>query len=255
VPINNQDGFKRWQGYMDFKSTKEAFLKFHLPLLVAFICIVSAAVASILLSRHSLLACLMISACLWLGCLLFLRLGFIGKRDGYIRQFGKAAYKIAAYRFLLPYGVFWLAAVTMPLWAPGERVLKLFPSSILSLAIIVATIFLMHKILIAFGMDRLIYLYTYFPQDATLVKLKIFEFIRHPAYAAWVYFGIGFFLIRGSFASLLCLVINFVAISIIIKAEEGDIIRDFKEDYRVYQGSVPCFFPKRPLAFVKFLFK
>ncbi|MDD5236728.1 MAG: methyltransferase [Candidatus Omnitrophica bacterium] len=252
---DKQAAFRRWQDSMQFKSSPEALFKYHLPVLAVFISIVCSACIVIFANKQSVLSCVVVDVCLWLASFLFLRLGFVGKRDDYLKQHGRAAYRVAAFKFLLPYGALWLAAVTMPLWAPGERAIRLFPFSIIGLVVLVAGFFLMRKILNVFGIDRLIYLYTYFPEDATIVKLEIFEFIRHPAYAAWIYFGAAFFLIRGSWASLLCLAINFIAIYIVARAEEGDIIKDFKGDYYAYQNSVPCFFPKRPLAFVKFIFK
>ena len=255
VAENARGGFKRWQDYMQFKGPFEALFRFHLPLVAVFIFIVCLAFTFISLNKHALLACFGVNLCLWLAGFLFLRLGFIAKKDGYLRRFGRKAYKVAAFRYLLPYGVFWLSAVTMPLWVPGKRALELFPFSLLGLAVVITGLFLMHKILAVFGMDRLIYLYTYYPQEASLVKLKIFEFIRHPAYTAWIFFGAGFFLIRGSLTSLMCLAINFLAISLLVRAEEGDIIKDFQEDYRAYKNSVPCFFPRRPFAFFAFLFK
>ncbi len=83
----------------------------------------------------------------------------------------------------------------------------------------------MNKTVAAFGIDRLIYVYSYFPEAAPLVKSEICGFIRHPAYASWIYLGCGFFLIRGSLASLVCFLFNFLAIVFLSLKEEEEIIR------------------------------
>jgi len=252
---NTNEGFKRWLKYMQFKSAPEAFLRFHLPLVILLIAIISLSLAGVALGKKDILACLVLSICLWLACFSFLRIGFMGNRDKYLKRFGKIAYKIAAYKFMLPYGALWLSCVTMPLWIPGERILKLFPFSLLGLFFLAVAFFLLGKTQSAFGIDRLIFVYSYYPKEAALVKSKICEFIRHPAYTAWIYFGIGFFLIRGSLNSLVILSLNFLAISLLSRMEESDIIQDSKEDYLAYKSNVPCFLPKRPFAFLAFLFK
>jgi protein-S-isoprenylcysteine O-methyltransferase Ste14 len=250
---NANQGFKRWLEYMQFKSSSEAFLKFHLPLVLLFVSVISCSLIGIAFSKKDLLASFVLSICLWLIGLSLLRLGFMGNRDKYLKRFGRLAYKIAAYKFMLPYGALWLSCVTMPLWIPGERVLKVVPFSLFGIFFIAVALFLLAKTKAASGIDRLIFVYSYYPDDAALVKSKIYEFIRHPAYAAWIYFGIGFFLIRGSLNSLVILGMNFLAISLLAWMEEADIIHDSKEDYRLYKNNVPSFLPKRPFAFFSFL--
>jgi len=255
VPKNTEDGFQRWAEYMQFKNLTEAFFKFELPITIISILVMFLFSALIILSKQLILTTLVISVCLWLVCFLLARFGFIGKREEYLKRFGKAAYRVAALRFLLPYAALWWSAASMPLWVPGERILKIIPFSILGAIFLVVLLLLTLKIQAVFGMDRLSFAYSYFPQEARLIKSQIFEFIRHPVYTGWIYFGIGFFLIRGSLTSLASLAVNIIAISILAGQEEKDIARYFKEDYLAYKNNVPRFFPKRPVAFLKFLFK
>lgn len=248
------ESFRRWQGYMQFKSRGEAFVWFHRPLFILFGLLILLSAKLILLARYSLFACSAVNIFLWMCSFAFLYAGFIRKRNSYLCRFGKAAYKQAAMQFLLPYGAFWLSTTTMPLWVPGKRVFDLFPTAIPGVIFVVLGILLIRKTAFSLGIDRLIYVYSYYPQDAPLVKSKVFEFIRHPAYTAWLCLGLGFFFIRGSLSSLACFVLNFAAIIILIRHEERDIIGNFKEDYHAYQRNVPCIFSNKPLAFLRFLF-
>ena len=249
------DDFKRWADYMQFKSLTEACLKFELPITIISILVMFFSSVLVILSKQFILTALVIIVCLWSACFLLAKLGFIGKREKYLKQFGKAAYRVAAFRFLLPYAALWWSAASMPLWVPGERILRVIPFSIFGAIFLVVLLLLTLKIQAVFGMDRLSFAYSYFPQEARLVKSQIFEFVRHPVYTGWIYFGIGFFLIRGSLTSLVSVIVNIIAITILAREEEKDIMKYFKEDYLAYKNRVPRFFSKRPIAFLKFLLK
>ncbi|MCM8771236.1 MAG: hypothetical protein NC936_05145 [Candidatus Omnitrophica bacterium] len=249
-----ETGFRQWAAYMQFKDLTEACLRFELPIAVAGASIMFLGSILIILSRHFILTAVAINCGLWAVCFLLAKLGFIGQREKYLRQYGKSAYRVAALRFLLPYAALWWSAASMPLWVPGERAFHLFPFSIFGVIMLVVVCLLLFKIEAVFGMDRLSFVYSYFPQEARLVRSQIFGFIRHPVYTTWLYFAIGIFFIKGSFTSLASVAVNIVAISILAQEEEKDIIKYFKEDYLVYKKSVPRFFPKKPVAFLKFLF-
>lgn len=203
--------------------------------------------------QQFILATFILNLCLWLICFLLFRMGFLGKKEIYLKRFGKAAYRKAFFRFLLPYSIFWWGAASMPLWVPGERILRLIPFSILGAIFIALAGLFIIKTQVVFGMDYFAFTHFYFPQEAKLVTSKIFGFIRHPIYTAWIYLGIGFFLIRGSLTSLASAIVNITVICVLSEMEERDIIKYFKEDYRAYKNSVPPFFPKKPVAFLKFL--
>ena len=248
-------GFRQWAGYMQFKNLIEACFRFELPIAIIGALIMFSGSVLVILSKHFVLTAIAINACLWLACFLLAKLGFIGKREEYLKRFGKSAYRVAALRFLLPYAALWWGAASMPLWVPGQRLLKVIPFSIFGAVVILVVCLLLFKIEAVFGMDRLSFAYSYFPQESRLVKSQVFEFIRHPVYTAWLYFGIGVFFIRGSMTSLVSIVINIIAISILANEEEKDIMKYFKEDYLAYTKKVPRFFSKRPIAFLKFLLK
>ncbi|MDD5044446.1 MAG: isoprenylcysteine carboxylmethyltransferase family protein [Candidatus Omnitrophica bacterium] len=252
---DKRDGFQRWAEYMQFKSLAEACFRFELPITIISTSVMFGFSALVILSKRLVLTTVILSTFLWAVCFLLAKLGFIGQREKYLKQFGKAAYRVAALRFLLPYAAFWWSAASMPLWVPGERILSIIPFSILGAFMLAVLLFLTLKIQAVFGMDRLSFAYSYFPQEARLVKSQIFEFLRHPVYAGWIYFGIGFFLIRGTFTSLASLTVNIIAISLLAGQEEKDITKYFKDDYVAYKKLVPRFIPKRPVAFLKFLFK
>jgi len=252
MPVKTK-GWHSWLVYMRFRNSYEAFFKFHLPLIFLFSLVLLLSLFLMAKLNYSFFAVLGIQLCLWLLCFLFLYAGFFRQRNKYLSCFGQNAYRLAAWRFLLPYGAFFLAALTWPLWAFRQKVQLNFPLFVPGIFFIVLGLLVIKKTLNALGIERLIYVYAYFPENKCLVKSGICAFLRHPAYSAWIYFNCGFFCLRGSFPLLISALLNLAALAFIAKKEESQITKDFPEDYLLYQKQVPAFFPRNPFSFLLFL--
>jgi protein-S-isoprenylcysteine O-methyltransferase Ste14 len=183
-----------------------------------------------------------------LGCLGFgLLYQFFRHRQEFRARFGPLAYSRAASRYGLP-GIAIITAVIVQIrYVPGPEIAR-FWGGIVILALgwalaVAGTLFGLRTVQ-TFGVDNLTMLYVYFPEESHLVNHKIYNVMRHPAYAAVLCIAFGLALINGSWtalASALLLSLGFWGWVRLV--EENELITRFGPAYIEYRQRVPAFFP------------
>ena len=108
------------------------------------------------------------------------------------------------------------------------------------------------RALIDFGLDYMLVLYLYFPEESEIKTHRIYSVIRHPAYFALILVSLGAFFLRLSIYSLLFFVIVYITLRIHISVEEKELVERFGEGYLEYMSKVPGLYV-RPKDIVKFL--
>lgn len=78
-----------------------------------------------------------------------------------------------------------------------------------------------------------------------LITTGIYGVVRHPIYGAWIVFIIpGIVLINGRFLALTIPIVMYVIFRMLIKKEEGQLIKLFGVDYLMYKQKVNAIFPR-----------
>jgi protein-S-isoprenylcysteine O-methyltransferase Ste14 len=95
-----------------------------------------------------------------------------------------------------------------------------------------------------FGVDNLTMLYVYFPEESHLVNHKIYNILRHPAYAAVQCIAFGLALLNRSWLALACAFIFSMGLWGWLRlVEEKELIQRFGPSYVGYRQQVPAFLP------------
>ena len=76
-----------------------------------------------------------------------------------------------------------------------------------------------------------------------LVTTGLYGLIRHPLYASLVYLGLGVYFKQVNGFTTLLAAVNTVALFLTARAEEGEMIAKFGEDYRRYMKATKRFVP------------
>jgi protein-S-isoprenylcysteine O-methyltransferase Ste14 len=96
-----------------------------------------------------------------------------------------------------------------------------------------------------FGVDNLTMLYVYFPEESRLVNHKIYNVLRHPAYAALQLIAFGLGLLDGSWVAILSALIFILFLWGWVRlVEEKELIKRFGPSYLEYRKRVPAFWPR-----------
>ena len=173
---------------------------------------------------------------------------FFRYRQGFKARFGPLAYSRAAERFGLPAVTIIAAVVARIRYLPGPEIPRFEGYIVLPalgwLLIVVGVVLGLRTVLI-FGIDNLTMLYVYFPEESQLVNHKIYNILRHPAYAAVLVIAFGLALLNGSWAALAC-ALNF-SLGLwgwVRLVEEKELIERFGPGYVEYRKRVPAFGPR-----------
>ena len=173
---------------------------------------------------------------------------FFRYRPDFKARFGPLAYRQAAMRFGLP-GVTIIAAVVARLrYLPGPDILPGGWNIVLTalgwVLVVVGAALGLRTVLI-FGIDNLTMLYVYFPEESHLVDHRIYNILRHPAYAAVLCLAFGLALLNGNWVALGCAVIFLLGLWGWVRlVEEKELIQRFGPAYVEYQKRVPAFGPR-----------
>jgi protein-S-isoprenylcysteine O-methyltransferase Ste14 len=172
---------------------------------------------------------------------------FFLNRQGFKARYGPLAYSRAASRFGFP-GVTIIGSVIAHIrYLPGPGIPHFgwyFIVPGLGWALIVVATLLGLRTVLTFGVDNLTMLYVYFPEESQLVNHKIYNILRHPAYAAlqWIAFGLA--LLNGNWFALACAMIFSLGLwGWVHFVEEKELIRRFGPSYADYRKGVPAFWP------------
>lgn len=180
----------------------------------------------------------------------FLLYQFFRHRQDYNTRFGPLAYNSAASRFGFPAVTIIAAVVTRIRYLPGPAI-PYFTGYIivtgLGWALVVVGALLAIRTVQTFGVDNLIMLYVYFPEESHLVNHKIYSILRHPAYAAVQCIAFGLALLNGRWSALACAMIFLLGLWGWVRlVEEKELIKRFGPAYIEYRRQVPAFWPRLP---------
>jgi protein-S-isoprenylcysteine O-methyltransferase Ste14 len=167
------------------------------------------------------------------------------RRRFWRERLGNNSYRFCFW-FLFSPGLFFcfMPASFHPIYVPGDAIAGheyMFAVGILFTAIGALTAL---RIYTAFGLDRFLYLYTFFPEEGSMADDKIFNYIRHPQYASFLYLGIGFSLMNGTWQSIVLPLPNVLFAFFRIIPEERDLVNRFGDSYREYMKRVPALIPR-----------
>ena len=184
---------------------------------------------------------------------------FFRHRQAYKARFGPLAYSKAASRFGLPAVAIIAAMVACIGYFPGVKI-QFFGGNIilpvLGWALTVIGVLLALRVVQTFGFDNLIMLYVYFPEESHLINHKIYDVLRHPAYAALLCIAFGLALLNRNWYSLYSAVIFLLGLWGWVRLfEEKELIQRFGPAYIEYRQRMPAFLPRmRDLrAFFRFM--
>jgi protein-S-isoprenylcysteine O-methyltransferase Ste14 len=221
-----------------------------------------------------------------IGAILVMSLGFLLVWQMWLwRKRLKAKYGLTSYQhiFLVGFGgITWILTVAVSqlipfyqfapaYWAnsplrllstPLETFLGNAALLIFVIRIGIAVILLLTGLLMAiravqvFGIDYMVVLYLYFPEESKIQENEIYSVLRHPTYAGALLIGLG-----GTFFVFSPL--SFVTFALFLGAfyihihfvEERELIQRFGNSYRDYRKRVPAFFinPREIRPFIRFL--
>lgn len=111
------------------------------------------------------------------------------------------------------------------------------------------------RAILTFGLDYMLVVYLYFPQESEMQEREIYSVIRHPAYFSGVLGGIGYIMLRFSIYSLIFFVLLMIFLKAFISVEERELVERFGESYQEYMSEVPGLYvkPRKIGVFLRYL--
>ena len=124
----------------------------------------------------------------------------------------------------------------------------------LSIPIVILAALAIRSSLLTFGIDYMMVVYLFFPEESEFQENEIYSIIRHPTYFSGILLVFGGFLLRMSFYSFAFVMIAYFVFRIHLYFEEGELIERFGDSYRQYMKNVGglCVKPKDARAFLRF---
>jgi protein-S-isoprenylcysteine O-methyltransferase Ste14 len=184
-----------------------------------------------------------------LALLGFLLLAMFFRQKTRLRErYGEKAYPIAFGRFILTGLPFIFATTAHIAYMPGPDL----PTGWWTLAIILlgwyfaiagATLWL--RAIFALGVDNLVMLYVYHPEESRVVDSSIYAIIRHPVYAGVIRLALGLALLNTNWFALTFAVLLWMGLTVWIGfIEERELTERFGKGYGEYRQKTPAFWPK-----------
>lgn len=172
---------------------------------------------------------------------------FVRYKNDFKVHFGALAYSKAVSRLGFP-GVAIISAVVARIRTiPGPEIPHYwwyFVLPTLGWALIVMGLLLFLRAVLTFGVDYLIMLYVYFPEESHLVDHKIYKVLRHPAYASAQFIAFGLAFLNGNWFAVACALIFALSLWGWVRlVEEKELIERFGSSYVEYRRRVPAFWP------------
>lgn len=173
-------------------------------------------------------------------------LGFYRWRDFYRKKYGDRAYQQIALRYFIPGASLLFAGMLRSIWVfgPGMEFVPKIVRMGLGLYLLVTGFLLERKGIQSLEIDRVMLVYTIFPERGSAVQSRLYEYLRHPLYSAYVRFSFGIALLSGTIPGLLCAFVFGLKIFILSKLEEKELIGRFGQSYKEYMKKVPAFIPR-----------
>ncbi len=93
--------------------------------------------------------------------------------------------------------------------------------------------------LLVFGLDYMVVVYLYFPEESDIQENEIYSVVRHPAYMAGVLLGLAALAFRFSVYSMVICFIIYLVFRFQVRREEQELVDRFGESYQKYMEKVP----------------
>ena len=173
---------------------------------------------------------------------------FFRVKNDFKTRFGPLAYSRAAQRFGLPAVTLIATTVAHLRTLPGPPIASSGWSIVMTAsgwALIAFATLLALRTVGTFGVDNLVMLYVYFPEESRLVSHRIYTVLRHPAYAAVQCLAFGLALLNGNWFALGAALIFAVSLWDWVRlVEEKELAARFGPAYAAYRQRVPAFWPR-----------
>jgi len=92
---------------------------------------------------------------------------------------------------------------------------------------------------LTFGVDYMIVIYLYFPDESEIQEREIYSILRHPTYFAGILLGLGALAFRMSIYAAVFFVLIYFTFRAQISVEEKELVERFGEGYSEYMKKVP----------------
>ena len=111
------------------------------------------------------------------------------------------------------------------------------------------------RAILTFGLDYMLVVYLYFPDESEMQEREIYSVVRHPAYFSGVLGAIAFLMFRSSVYSIIFFILLMIYLKAFISVEEGELVERFGESYDNYRKQVPGLYvkPKKIGAFLRYV--
>lgn len=236
-------GFDQILKHVSDLTTPLGVLRFFLPSLILFILMTALSTLLRFTGYFWLLAVEIVPGGLGFG---LLALFFRYKAD-FKSRFGPLAYSRAASWLGFPGVVMIGTLIARIRYLAGPLIPRFWGLNglpVLGWALMVMGVLLALRTVQIFGVDNLVMLYVYFPEESHLVNHKIYDILRHPAYAAVQCIAFGLALLNGSWLAFAGAVIFSMALWGWLRlVEEKELIQRFGPAYIEYRQRVPAFLP------------
>ncbi|MHA2603182.1 MAG: methyltransferase family protein [Candidatus Thorarchaeota archaeon SMTZ1-83] len=115
--------------------------------------------------------------------------------------------------------------------------------------------FTVHRALFTFGLDYMVVVYLYFPEESEIQNHEIYSVIRHPTYFSIVLIGLAAILSRMSVYSIVFALVIFVGLLAQVRLEEAELVERFGDSYLEYMKRVPGLYirPRDIRSYFRFL--
>lgn len=120
---------------------------------------------------------------------------------------------------------------------------------------IILAMLTVNRALFTFGLDYMIVLYLYFPEESEIQSHEIYSVIRHPTYFSIILFGLAAIFGRMSVYSIVFGFVLFLGLLAHIRLEEAELVERFGNSYLEYMKRVPGFYirPRDIGSYFRFL--
>ncbi|MDP2600407.1 MAG: amidohydrolase [Deltaproteobacteria bacterium] len=176
----------------------------------------------------------------------FMVTGFLKWPAYYRQKYGEMAYREVVLRHFLWGGILMFAGVLRPIWVAGSDIawLPLWLRLVVGVYLLLMGLLLEMKGMRALRLDRVVLIYTIFPERGEQVQSRLYEFLRHPLYAAMAHACLGLAFLNGTWAGFGCAAVFCLKLYIWSRLEENELIRRFGQGYKEYMQKVPAFIPR-----------
>jgi len=174
----------------------------------------------------------------------------------YRRKYKNLAYQRFFFVFILPYLVTWYGCFFHPAFITGDKVLPIWAQvtlTVVCLLLMISTSIQIEQAgfsMVTHGMD----VFTVFPEETTIVRGKIYSFIRHPLYFALLIGGFAMGFISNTWIGLVISTFQIVPSVLIGFWEDRELITRSGDDHKKYIKQTALLFPILKLpGFLKLL--